>query len=418
LPDSGLEADLHSRPAFLLILLTFVGTLFIMNRIYLDYSATTPPDPQVVEAMVAVFGSSFGNASSVHSFGREARTVLEQSRDRVARWIGARSDEVFFTSGGTEADNHAVKGVALAGARIGKNEIIISAVEHHAVLESTESLRKAGFDVKLLPVDGFGQVDPDRVKRAITPKTALISLMLANNEVGTVNEIEEMSAIARESGVPFHSDTVQAMGKIKVDVNKLGLDLLSISAHKFYGPKGIGAIYIRKGTKIEPFMEGGSQESNRRAGTENVPLAAGFAKAAEIAEARLDEDYQKILHLRKKLMTSLAGEFTGLLPNGHPAEILPHILSVSFDSSVTPLDGDAIIMGLDLEGVAVTSGSACTSGSLQASHVLLAMGRDERTARATVRFSLGRYTTEQEIDFAVDALKRVVERVSKAGTTR
>jgi cysteine desulfurase len=303
----------------------------------------------------------------------------------------------------------------LAGARIGKNEIIISAVEHHAVLESAESLRKAGFDLKLLPVDGFGQVDPDTVKKAITPKTALISLMLANNEVGSINKIDEMSALAHESGVPFHSDTVQAMGKIKVDVNKLGLDVLSISAHKFYGPKGIGAIYIRKGTRIEPFMEGGSQESNRRAGTENVPLAVGFAKAAELAGTRLDEDYRKILGLRKKMLARLAEEFKGLFMNGHATERLPHILSVSFDSAVTPLDGDAIIMGLDLEGVAVTSGSACTSGSLQASHVLLAMGRDERTARATVRFSLGRYTTEEEIDFAVEALKRVVERVAKAG---
>ena len=389
----------------------------MMNRVYLDYSATTPPDPQVVEAMVSVFGGSFGNASSVHSYGREARAILEQSRDRVAHWIGARSDEVFFTSGGTEADNHAVKGLALAGARIGKNEIVISAVEHHAVLEPAESLRKAGFDVKLLPVDGFGQVDPDRLKRAITSKTALISLMLANNEVGSINKIDEIRAIARESGVPFHSDSVQAMGKIKVDVNRLGVDVLSISAHKFYGPKGMGAIYIRKGTRIEPFMEGGSQESNRRAGTENVPLAAGFAKAAEIAEARMDEDYQKIFGLRKKMLARLTAEFAGLLVNGHRTEGLPHILSVSFDSSVTPLDGDAIIMGLDLEGVAVTSGSACTSGSLQASHVLLAMGRDERTARATVRFSLGRYTTEQEINFAVDALKRVVERVTKAGTS-
>ncbi len=387
----------------------------MMNRIYLDYSATTPLDPQVVEAMVAVFGSSFGNASSVHSFGREARAILEQSRDRVAHWIGARPDEVFFTSGGTEADNHAVKGLALAGARIGKNEIIVSAVEHHAVLHPAESLRKAGFDVKFLSVDGFGQVNPDDVKKAITSRTAVISLMLANNEVGSINKIEEITAIARDAAVPIHSDTVQAMGKITVNVDKLGLNALSISAHKFYGPKGIGAIYIRKGTRIEPFMEGGSQESNRRAGTENVPMAAGFAKAAELAEARLEEDYQKIFGLKEKLKHRLTAEFTGLLLNGHETESLPHILSVSFDSSVTSLDGDAIIMGLDLEGVAVTSGSACTSGSLQASHVLLAMGRDERTARATVRFSLGRLTTEQEINFAADALKRVVERVAKAG---
>ena len=387
----------------------------MMNRIYLDYSATTPLDAQVIEAMVEVFASRYGNASSVHSFGREARSVLEQSRDRVALWIGAKSDEVFFTSGGTEADNHAVKGLALAGARIGKNEIITSAVEHHAVLHPAESLRKAGFDVKLLPVDGSGQVNPDDAKKAITPKTALISLMLANNEVGTINRIDEVAAITRAAAVPIHSDTVQAMGKINVDVTKLGLDLLSISAHKFYGPKGIGAIYIRKGTRIEPLMEGGSQESNRRAGTENVPLAAGFAKAAELADARLNQDYQKIFSLRQKLKSRLTAGFSGLLLNGHETEVLPHILSVSFDSSVTPLDGDAIIMGLDLEGVAVTSGSACTSGSLQASHVLLAMGRDERTARATVRFSIGRLTTEEEITFAADALKKVVARVAKAG---
>jgi cysteine desulfurase len=387
-----------------------------MNRIYLDYSATTPPDPQVIEATVAALGSSFGNASSVHSFGREARSILEQSRDRIAQWIGAGSDEVFFTSGGTEADNHAIKGIALAGTRTGKNEIISSVVEHHAVLHSVESLRKSGFDVKLLPVDGSGQVNPDDVRKAISPKTALVSLMLANNEVGSINRIEEIAAIARVAGVPMHSDTVQAMGKIRVDVNKLGLDALSIAAHKFYGPKGIGAIYIRKGTRIEPFMEGGSQESNRRAGTENVPLAAGFAKAAELAEARLDRDYRKIFGLREKLKSRLTAEFKGLLFNGHETECLPHILSVSFDSSVTPLDGDAIIMGLDLEGVAVTSGSACTSGSLQASHVLLAMGRDERTARATVRFSIGRLTTDEEINLAADAWKKVVERVAKAGT--
>ena len=388
----------------------------MMNRIYLDYSATTPPDPQVIDATVAALGSSFGNASSVHSFGREARSILEQSRDRIAQWISARSDEVFFTSGGTEADNHAIKGIALAGARAGKNEIITSVVEHHAVLHSVESLRKSGFDVKLLPVDGSGRVNPDDVRKAISPKTALVSLMLANNEVGSINRIEEIAAIARVAGVPMHSDTVQAMGKIRVDVNKLGLDALSIAAHKFYGPKGIGAIYIRKGTRIEPFMEGGSQESNRRAGTENVPLAAGFAKAAELAEARLDQDYRRIFGLREKLKSRLTAEFKGLLFNGHETECLPHILSVSFDSSVTPLDGDAIIMGLDLEGVAVTSGSACTSGSLQASHVLLAMGRDERTARATVRFSIGRLTTDEEINLAADALKKVVERVAKAGT--
>ena len=385
-----------------------------MNRIYLDYSATTPPASEVVEAMTAVFGSAFGNASSVHSFGREAKNLLEQSRDQVARFLGARSDEIFFTSGGTEADNHAVKGLALAGAKLGKNEIIISAVEHHAILHPVESLRKAGFVIKVLPVDKLCQINPDDVKNAISSKTALVSVMLANNELGTLNRIKEISAITKEAGAPLHSDTVQAIGKIKVDVNTLGVDVLSVAAHKFYGPKGIGAIYIRKGTRIDPFMEGGSQESNRRAGTENVPLAVGFAKAVELAEGRMDEDYGKAIRLKEKLMRRLETEFKGIVVNGHRTESLPQILSVSFDSSATPFDGDAIIMGMDLEGVAVTSGSACTSGSLQASHVLLAMGKDERTARATVRFSIGRPTSEEEIDLAVDALKRVVERVGKA----
>ena len=384
-----------------------------MNRIYLDFSATTPPDSQVIEAMSAVFGSAFGNASSVHSFGREAKNLLEQSRDRVAQFLGAKADEIFFTSGGTEADNHAVKGLALAGGKSGKNEIIISAVEHHAILHPVESLRKAGFVVKVLSVDNTGQVNPDDVKKAISSKTALVSLMLANNEVGTLNRISEISAITREAGVPLHSDTVQAIGKIKVDVNSLGVDVLSVAPHKFYGPKGIGAIYIRKGTRIEPFMEGGSQESNRRAGTENVPLAVGFAQAAKLAEPRMNEDYKKASALKQKLTRRLETEFRGVVVNGHKTESLPQILSVSFDSSTAPLDGDAIIMGMDLEGVAVTSGSACTSGSLQASHVLLAMGRDERTARATVRFSIGRPTSDEEIDFAVDALKRVVDRVGK-----
>jgi cysteine desulfurase len=363
--------------------------------------------------MAQVFGSTYGNASSVHSYGRNARDILERSRDRIASWIGARPDEVIFTSGGTEADNHAIKGLAQAAGHLGKNGIITSVVEHHAILHSVEAMRKCGFDVTFLPVNGVGQVNPDDLRKAITPRTALVSLMLANNEVGSLNNLRQLSDITKDARVPLHSDTVQAMGKIEVDVNALGLDVLSMSAHKFYGPKGIGAIYIRKGTRIEAFMEGGSQESNSRAGTENVPLAAGFAKAADLARIRLEDDYKRISRLRRKLASRITQEFKGVLLNGDPTDGLPHILSVSFDSSVVPLDGDAIIMGLDLEGIAVTSGSACTSGSLQASHVLLAMGRDERTARATVRFSIGRLTTDDEVDSAADALKRVVERVAK-----
>jgi cysteine desulfurase len=389
-----------------------------MNRIYLDYSATTPLDPRVLETMVSVFAGTYGNASSVHSFGREARAILEGSRESIARSIGAKADEVFFTSGGTEADNHAIKGLAAAGARKGKNQIITSSVEHHAVLHTVESLRKNGFDVITLPVDGYGRVDPGEVEKALGSSTALISLMHANNEVGTLNDIRAIGAIAREAGIPFHSDTVQAVGKIDVNVNDLNVDVLSMSAHKLYGPKGIGAIYIRKGTQIDSFIEGGAQESNRRAGTENVPLAAGFAKACELAHESMEASLSNIRGLNNHLRDRLGNGFEGLLFNGHPTDSLPHIVNVSFDSSVVQMDGDALIMGLDLRGVAVTSGSACTSGSLQPSHVLLAIGRDEETARATIRFSLGRNTTTQDLDAAISALKEVVEKAQKGRTTR
>jgi len=382
-----------------------------MKRVYLDHSATTPLDPRVRDAMIPYFTDPYGNPSSVHAFGREARAVLEESRDRLARFIGARSDEVFFTSGGTEADNHALQGVARAARRKGRNHIVISAVEHHAVLHSAERLREDGFEVTRILVDQYGTVDPVDVRRAIKPETCLISIMHANNEVGTINSLAEISAAAREGGVPFHSDAVQTTGKIKVDVNRLGVDLLAISAHKFYGPKGIGAIYIRRGTAVEPLLHGGSQESNRRAGTENVPLAVGFAKAAELCDELMDEEAARLRRLRGILRQRIHGEFKGIIVNGHPTEVLPNILSVSFDSSVAPLDGEALIMGMDLQGVAVTSGSACTSGSLEPSHVLHAMGRDEKTAKATIRFSLGRGTTEDEINYAVDALHSVVSRM-------
>jgi cysteine desulfurase len=384
-----------------------------MNRIYLDYSATTPLDPRVLETMVSAFAGTYGNASSVHSFGRDARASLERSRESIARLIGAKPDEVFFTSGGTEADNHAIKGLAAAGARKGRNQIVTSPVEHHAVLRTVESLRKSGFEVVMLPVDGYGRVDPDELKRKVGSSTALISLMYANNEVGTLNDIRAIGAIAREARVPFHSDTVQAVGKIAVNVDDLNVDVLSIAAHKFYGPKGIGAIYIRKGTQIDSFVEGGSQESNRRAGTENVPLAVGFAKASEIAQEALQSDLLRISKLKQYLQEHLEPGFKGLLFNGHPTESLPHILNISFDAAVEKVDGDALIMGMDLLGVAVTSGSACTSGSLQPSHVLLAMGRDPLTARATIRFSIGRETTLEELDYAASALSRVLEKARK-----
>jgi cysteine desulfurase len=387
-----------------------------MKRIYLDYSATTPVDPRVLEAMMPAFAGTFGNASSVHSYGREARALLEKSRELIAGFIGAKSDELFFTSGGTEADNHAIRGLAAVALRNGKKQILTSAVEHHAVLHPIDALRQTGFEVIEVPVDGSGRVNPADVKRHINSSTAFISFMYANNEVGSLNDIQALGAIAREAGIPFHSDAVQAVGKIPVDVNVLNVDVLSISPHKFYGPKGIGAIYIRKGTQIDSFLEGGAQESNRRAGTESVPLAVGFARAAEISRESMQSSLDHVSRLRIYLRGRLGNAFSGLIFNGHPADGLPHIVSVSFDSTAVLIDGDALIMGMDIRGVAVTSGSACTSGSLQPSHVLLALGRDEKTARATIRFSLGRNTTTEELDYAVDALKEVVAHAQKGIT--
>ncbi|MGH2567848.1 MAG: cysteine desulfurase family protein, partial [Bacteroidota bacterium] len=326
-----------------------------MRRVYLDHSATTPLDPRVFEAMQRVFLNSFGNASSIHSFGREARTLLEESRETIAKFLGARYDELYFTSGGTESNNHALLGVARATAAAGKNHIIISAVEHHAVLHPAESLRKSGFTVDILPVDVSGMIDPNAVRKALTPKTCLISVMHANNEVGTIEPIEEIGRIAKENGVVFHTDAVQSVGKIPVKVDELNVDLLSISAHKIYGPKGVGIIYIRRGTKVESFIKGGGQESNRRAGTQNVPLAVGLAKAVEVCAESMTDDAIRLNGLKRLLRSRVASEFPGVLFNGHPVNCLSNVLSVSFNSSVQLVDGEALIMGMDLRGVAVTS---------------------------------------------------------------
>jgi cysteine desulfurase len=351
----------------------------------------------------------FGNASSVHSFGREARAALEVSRERIATLLNARVDEVFFTSGGTEGDNYALKGVARANAGRGKNHIIVSAIEHHAVLHPAESLKGEGLKVDFVPVSGHGLVDPDEVLRFVTPETCLISIMHANNEVGTIQPIRDIARLGRDRGILVHSDAVQSVGKLRVDFQEMGVDILSISAHKFYGPKGIGAIVIRRGTEILPLIEGGAQESNRRAGTENVALAVGFARALELAVASLDSESTRLEILRSYLRKQLADRFDGVMFNEHPDLHLPHILSISFDSSRGDVDGEALIMGMDLRGVAVTSGSACTSGSLQPSHVLLAMARDAKTAKATIRFSMGRSTTKEELDYALDALDEVLK---------
>lgn len=384
------------------------------RQVYLDHCATTPIDPRVVEAMTPYFSPEYGNASSIHSYGRKARRALEESRERIALFIGARYDELFFTSGGTESDNHALVGTVSAGRKEGKSKVITTAVEHHAILDPLSSLESLGVQSRIVPVDEEGTVNPEVIRRELDDVTVLVSVVHANNEVGTIEPLKEIATLCRERGILVHTDAVQSVGKIPVHVNDLGVNLLSMSAHKMYGPKGIGAIYIRKGTKIDSFMKGGAQESNRRAGTENVPLAVGFAKAVELCSYQMEEDNKRILALKEMLKQKIAAQFENALFNGHPVHSLSHVLNVSFDSAKQPLDGEALIMGLDLRGIAVTSGSACSSGSLQPSHVLLAMGRDERTARATIRFSLGRGTTAEDIDYTAEALREVVATAGKA----
>jgi cysteine desulfurase len=383
------------------------------QRIYFDYSATTPVDPAVTEAMMPYFAKSFGNASSIHAFGRETKIALEESREKIAITVGARPGEIFFTSGGTEADNHALFGVAIAAKRSrGKNHLIISAIEHHAVLHSAEYLRGNGFDVTVVPVDHSGKVDPNDVRAAIRPTTCIVSIMHANNEIGTIQPIEDIARIVHEHGILLHSDTVQSVGKIPVKVDALSVDLLAFSAHKIYGPKGIGAIYIRRGVEIDSIIHGGAQERNRRAGTENVPLAVGFAKAAEMTQQEMESQTRRFLKLREQLKRGLSDRFDSLLFNGHPIDTLPTIVNVSFDSSKIDIDGEALLLNMDLHGIAVTSGSACSSGSMEPSHVLHAIGRDLKAARASIRFSLGKYTVESEIEKAVDVLESVVRKTS------
>jgi cysteine desulfurase len=384
-----------------------------MRRIYLDHTATTPLDERVFEAMRPYFAETFGNASSVHSFGREAKAALERARETIAQAIGAHSGEVFFTSGGTESDNFALRGAALAGRKKGKKHIITSAAEHHAVLEPCEALKEEGFEVTVLPVDTHGLVTPDQVRDAITTETCIVSIMHANNEVGTIYPIKEIAAVAHERGVLVHTDAVQTLGKIPVNVRELDVDLMTLSAHKLYGPKGVGALYIKRGTEIEPILYGGGQERGKRPGTENVPLAVGFAKAVELAVTEMPTEMPRLASLRRHLESRIREEFPAAMINGHPSRHLPHILNMSFDSTKLNLDGDALVMNMDLQGVAVTSGSACTSGSMQPSHVLLAMGRDVKTAKATLRFAFGRSNTMDDIAIVVERLHAVLAQMRR-----
>ena len=377
-----------------------------MKRIYLDHAATTPTDPEVVKAMLPYFADSFGNPSSVYSYGQEAKGAVEQARASVAELIGARSDEIVFTSGGTEGDNFALKGVAFANEDKGKH-IITTAIEHHAVLEVCKFLEKRGFRITYLPVDKYGLVDPDGVKKAITAKTVLISVIHASNEVGTIEPIEEIGRIAEQAGICFHSDAVQTVGHIPVDVNAVGANLLSISAHKLYGPKGVGALYVRKGTRLVPLMQGGEQERRRRAGTENVPGIVGLGKAAEIAGQRMTGEAERLRHLRDRLIKGLLETMEHIRLNGHPERRLPNNVNVSVDF----VEGESVLLNLDLEGICASTGSACSSSSLKPSHALLALGLSPELAHGSLRFSLGRENTEEDVERVLEVLPGIVARL-------
>lgn len=382
-----------------------------MKSVYLDYAATTPLDPEVFDVMKIYFLDKFGNASSIHRCGQIAKAALEESRLSIAKLIGAKPGEFYFVSGGTEANNFAIKGVALSAFRLGKNHIVTSEIEHHAVLDCCTYLESNGFEVTYLKVDSSGVVNPESVEKAIKKNTSLISIMLVNNEIGTINPIKDIGEIAKRHKIIFHTDAVQAFGKIPINVEELNVDLLSISAHKIYGPKGIGAIYIRNGVELEKIIHGGGQEKGRRAGTENVPSAVGFAKAAEKAIENMKFENQRLLNLKLNFKQKICDLFPFVLFNGIESESVPHIFNISFDSSKIKIDGEALLLNLDLNGIAVSAGSACTSGSIKPSHVILGIGRDLNTAKSTIRFSFGKFTEAEDLDYVLMVMKEVVERI-------
>jgi cysteine desulfurase len=379
-------------------------------KIYLDYNATTPMRPEALEAMRPHLGGEFGNPNSIHAWGREARRALEDARASVASAVGARDKgSIVFVSSGTEADNLALKGAAWA-AFPDRRHIVTSAVEHHAVINTCRSLGEQGFEVTYLPVGGDGLIDLEHVERSLRPDTAVLSLMHANNETGVIFPIAEVGKLAARRGIVFHTDAVQTLGRLPIDVETLGVDLLSVSGHKVYGPKGIGALYIRPGTKMVAHLHGGRQERGRRAGTENVPGAVGLARAVELSLNAMAAEADRLRVLRDHLETGILGRIEGTKRNGHRDRRLPTTSNISFSGT----DEESVILALDLEGIAVSAGAACTSGSLERSHVLEAMGRKPDVDGAAIRFSLGAGTTEAEIDHLLDLLPAVVGRIRAA----
>lgn len=377
-----------------------------MKRIYLDHAATTPTAPEVAQAMLPYLSGVYGNASSLHSFGLEARTAVEEARARIASFMGAKPEEIVFTSGGTESDNFIIKGFALSRRNKG-NHIITSSIEHHAVLETCKFLQGQGFSVTYLPVDENGLVNPDDVKKAITAETILISVMHGNNEIGTIEPIAEIGAVAREHGVAFHSDAVQTFGHIPIDVNDLQVDFLSVSAHKLYGPKGIGLAYVRNGMKIIPLLHGGDQERRRRASTLNIPGIVGFGRAVELAGSDMRAELSRQSVLRDRLASGLLSAVEDSRLNGHPIRRLPNNVNISFAF----VEGEGLLLNLDMEGIAVSTGSACTSSSLEPSHVLAAIGLPVELAHGSLRFSLGRDTTQQDIERVLQVMPGIVYRL-------
>ena len=374
-----------------------------MNRIYLDNAATTAVAPEVLEVMLPYFTECFGNPSSIHSTGRDARRAIDAARKQVAAAINCQPNEVYFTAGGSESDNWAIKGAALARKNKG-NHIITSSIEHHAVLHTCQWLEKQGFEVTYLPVDADGQVSVADVEKAITDKTILITIMAANNEIGTIQPIAEIGRLAKSKGVLFHTDAVQAVGAIPIDVAAIGCDMLSLSGHKFHGPKGVGALYIRKGLRLEHLIEGGAQERGQRAGTENLASIVGLGKAIELAAANLEANAARMTALRDKLIEGIMARIPDVKLNGHRTNRLPNNVNVS----VRYVEGEALLLRLDLAGVAGSSGSACTSGSLDPSHVLLAIGLPHEIAHGSLRLTLGNETTEADIDYVLDKLPGIV----------
>jgi len=374
-----------------------------MHRVYLDNNATTPVLPEVFEAMRPYFGERFGNASSIHHHGQETRAAVESARESVAALLGCSASEVIFTSGGTESDNLAIAGLVRAG-----DHVITSGIEHHAVLHAAKNLEQIGCEVTVLPADGRGLVDPDDVKRGLRPATKLITVMMANNETGVLQPVEEIGKLAAEAEVLFHTDAVQAAGKVPIDVNRMQCHALSISGHKLHGPQGTGALFLKKGSQLHPLFHGGRHERSRRAGTENVPGIVGLGEAAKLASESLNDGaIDRLTAMRDRLQRDVLDRIEGTTLNGHGAQRVPNTANIRFDH----IEGESLVIALDLKGLAVSTGAACSSGAIEPSHVLIAMGLRPEQARASIRFSLGKQTTEEDIDFAIQLLPETVARL-------